>query len=122
MIVSEQQIIVKPGQCIWYTIVVPVGSINAHVIGNFNASGGSGNDIQAAILDQMNLTNWVNGHQADGQWGTQGPQTVGKFDVVLVPGVYYLAFSNRHSIISEKQVFVAAELDYYGRVLDAQEF
>ena len=34
------------------------------ITGNFNASGGSGNDIQAIIADEMNFTNWINGHQA----------------------------------------------------------
>lgn len=117
-VITSGQLIVNAGQAIWSPIVVPTGSRNVHVTGNFSVSGGAGNDINAVITDQMNLTNWVNGHAAKCYWGTEGPETVGQFDVVLSPGTYYLAFSNKQSIISQKQVFVNAELNYQQMEVD----
>jgi hypothetical protein len=82
------------------------------VTGNFNASGGSGNDIQAVIADEENYTNWINGHQAQAFWTTQGRQTTGNIEARLKPGMYYLAFSNKFSAFTEKQVFLDVDLKY----------
>jgi hypothetical protein len=106
------QIVVQAGQSIWYPAVIPIGARNGKLTGHFTAVGGSGNDIQAAIVDQDNLTNWVNGHQARGFWFTAGPETTDSFDLSLLPGTYYVAFSNRNSIISTKQVFANVDLNY----------
>lgn len=106
------QFAVNAGQSIWRSIVIPADAIEGHVSGNFSASGGLGNDIQAAILDQPNLTNWVNGHQAQVFWTTPGPETVGSFDLRLNPGTYYLAFSNRQAVLFPKQVTLTLGLSY----------
>lgn len=86
--------------------------VDPTVTGNFNASGGTGNDIMAVVADETNYTNWINGHQAKVFWGTPGKQTTGNFEVKLAPGTYYLAFSNRFSALTAKQVFLEVDLNY----------
>ena len=56
------------------------------VKGTFNASGGTGNDIAAVVADEMNYTNWINGHQSQVFWSTQGKETTGNFELRLKPG------------------------------------
>jgi hypothetical protein len=50
---------------LWKRFKVDTSVMNdVEVVGNFRASGGSGNDIQAALMDESNFENWKNGHQA----------------------------------------------------------
>lgn len=35
---------------------------NVHVTGNFHASGGAGNDIEAIVAEWGDCENWINGH------------------------------------------------------------
>lgn len=110
--ITTGQIIVKAQGYVQYRLNITPEMHMARVSGTFNASGGSGNDIEAIIADEMNLTNWVNGHHAQGFWGTHGRETTGNFQVYLQPGVYYLALSNRFSTLTEKQVFLDVDLNY----------
>jgi len=106
------QIIVKAGGYVQYRITITDEMIQPTVTGSFNASGGSGNDIQAVIADETNYTNWINGHQAQVFWGTQGKQTTGNLETRLRPGMYYLVFSNKFSAFTDKQVFLDVDLTY----------
>jgi len=110
--VATGQVVVRAGGYVQYRITITPEMLGPTVTGAFNASGGSGNDIQAVIADEMNYTNWINGHPAQVFWGTQGKQTTGNIEVRLRPGVYYLAFSNRFSAFTEKQVFLEVDLNY----------
>jgi hypothetical protein len=103
------QIVVKAGGYVTNTFTVEPGMQNFHVIGQFNASGGSGNDIQAVLADEGEFQNWINGHQAKTFYSTE-KITTGKLDVgPLGPGRYVIALSNRFSAFSEKQVFAEVE-------------
>lgn len=86
--------------------------LEPQIAGSFNASGGSGKDIQAVIADEENYANWINGHQAQVFWATQGKQTTGSMNVRLRPGTYYLASSNKFSAFTAKQVFLDTSLNY----------
>jgi hypothetical protein len=110
--IASGQIIVKGNGYVQYRITITPEMIEPTVTGSFNASGGSGNDITAVIADQDNYTNWINGHQAQVFWGTQGKQTTGNLDVRLRPGMYYLVFSNKFSAFTDKQVFLEVDLNY----------
>lgn len=110
--IATGQIIIKANGYVQYRIAITPEMIEPTVTGSFNASGGSGNDIQAIIADEMNYANWINGHQAHVFWGTEGKQTTGKFEVKLQPGTYYLVFSNRFSVITDKQLFLEVDLNY----------
>jgi hypothetical protein len=109
--IATGQILVKARGYVQYRITIEPEMVEPVLTGSFNASGGSGNDITAVIADEMNYTNWINGHQARVFWGTEGKQTTGTFKVRLRPGQYYLAFSNKFSAFADKQVFLEVDLN-----------
>lgn len=100
------------GKSASYRLDVSPDMLEASIKGSFTATGGSGNDVQVAIGDQMNITNWTNGHQSSVIWETPGQVTTGAFDVKLKPGTYFLVISNRFSVLSDKSVTVEANLGY----------
>jgi hypothetical protein len=110
--IATGQIVVRANGYVQYRITITPEMLEPTITGTFNASGGSGNDIQAVIADEENYTNWINGHQAQAFWTTQGKQTVGNIEARLKPGMYYLAFSNKFSAFTEKQVFLEVDLNY----------
>jgi len=74
------------------------------VIGRFEARGGTGNDIQAIIASSDDFENWQNGHAAGLLYQT-GKTTVSGIDVPISrAGIYYLAFNNKFSLLSDKTV------------------
>jgi len=85
---------------------------NPTVVGSFTASGGSGNDVIALILDAMSFTNWVNGHQVNTYYNS-GQVTVANINApISTSGTYYLVFSNTFSIISTKHVAATVNLTW----------
>lgn len=110
--IASGQIVIRRNGTVQYRLTIPPDAVDATVTGSFNASGGLRNDIKAVIADEMNFTNWVNGHPAQAIWGTEGWQTVGNIEARLAPGTYYLAFSNRGTFLFDKQVFVDIGLTY----------
>jgi hypothetical protein len=91
---------VQAGQMQYFTFTL-AGS--GRVVGKFEATGGSGNDIEAVITDADNFENWKNGHQARVNYQS-GKITVGNINTVLGPGTYYLAFNNGFSALSAKTI------------------
>jgi hypothetical protein len=89
---------------------------NTTVSGTFNASGGNGNDIIGVIADESNFSNWINGHQTQVYWSTKGRETTGNFSVTLRPGTYYLAFSNKFSTFTAKQLSLDVQMTYHKTV------
>jgi hypothetical protein len=110
--IATGQITVQANGYVQYRITITPEMLQPEITGTFNASGGGGNDIQAVIADEANFTNWINGHQAQVFWGTQGKETTGSMDVHLRPGMYYLVFSNKFSAFTAKQVFLEVDLNY----------
>ncbi len=107
---TSGQTIVKPGAYFYEKFVVDRVK-DAHVTGSFNASGGTGNDIEVLLLEESNFENWKNGHSAPALYSS-GHITTGKIDVPLgQTGTYYIIFSNIFSQ-SEKQVFSDISLTY----------
>lgn len=85
---------------------------NAAVVGSFQASGGSGNDIVVLILDGMGFTNWTNGHQTNTYYNS-GQVTVGNINSAMTAsGQYYLVFSNKFSTFSTKSVNTTVNLTW----------
>jgi hypothetical protein len=103
---------VEAGKTLTYRVDVEPNMVAPHLKGSFMASGGTGNDIQVAIADSTNMTNWMNGHQALTVWETPGKQTAGDIDVPLKPGTYYVAFSNSFSVVTDKNVDLDVSLHY----------
>jgi hypothetical protein len=93
--------VVKAGQISYFDFTITGAS--AHVRGRFEASGGSGNDIQVAIADADGFENWKNGHTAHVMYGSD-KTTIGNINVTLAPGTYYLGFNNKFSMLTDKTV------------------
>lgn len=95
-----------------YPIFAPSGATNAHVTGKFVASGGSGNDVKVAILNEQEFTNWKNGHQASAYYST-GEKTTDTINTSIPSGTQiYLIYDNTYSLISDKQVNTTVDLVY----------
>ena len=85
---------------------------NVSVTGSFTASGGSGNDTQVLVIDDMALTNWKNGHQANVYFDS-GKMTTGNINAnIPSSGQYHLIFSNTFSTISSKKINTNANLNW----------
>jgi plastocyanin domain-containing protein len=82
------------------------------VEGSFQASGGSGNDIDVLILDEMDFINWSNGHQVSPVYYS-GQITIADINVPITQsGDYHLVFGNMFSVISSKNVSAQVDLHW----------
>src|SRR5579864_4628411 len=55
---------VSPQQSRYWKFEVSAAAVNARVAGDFHATGGFGNDIEAVVAEWGECENWINGHQA----------------------------------------------------------
>lgn len=75
------------------------------IAGNFQASGGSGNDIEVVIGSRDDVLNALNGHGGNVSY-TSGKLTSGKILLSLSqPCDCILALNNRFSVVSAKSVW-----------------
>jgi hypothetical protein len=74
-----------------------------HLVGNFSASGGTGNDIKVYVMDASNYTTWTSGGQASALYNS-GQVHDGSFNVAVESGRNYVIYDNTFSLISDKQV------------------
>ncbi len=82
------------------------------VEGSFQASGGSGNDIDALVLNEMDFINWLNGHQVSPVYYS-GKITIADINVPITKsGDYHLVFGNTFSVISSKNVSAQVDLHW----------
>jgi hypothetical protein len=104
--------IVEPRTFKPFKITLTPGMTNARLEGNFTASGAR-NDIEVTLLNEAQFTNWQNRQRFDAAC-VSGRVTSGKIAVTLPtgPGTYYVVFSNRFSIISNKAVTADVQLVY----------
>jgi hypothetical protein len=104
--------IVEPRTFKPFKITLAPGMTNARVEGNFTASGAR-NDIEVTLLNEAQYANWQNRQRFDAAY-VSGRVTSGKIAVTLPagPGTYYMVFSNRFSIISNKAVTADVQLVY----------
>jgi len=110
--IAQGNVVVLPRQIQYYQFTIPRVAQDAKVTGTFHAFGGSGNDIEAAIMTPFEFENWRNGHQARVYYDS-GQVTNGEIEVNgIPPGTYILAFSNRTSVFSRKEVTAQVTLDY----------
>jgi len=78
-------------------------SSGQHVFGHFKAEGVGRNNIRVFIVDEDGFANWRNGRIVR-MFYDSGKVTVGKIDVRLKPGNYYLVFDNSFSGLSNKAI------------------
>ena len=97
----------------FYPFKVPDGVSTVGVSGKFTASGGSGNDIIAYILDDDGFVNFKNGHEAR-MYYNSGKVTQASIGISLpnTATTYYLIFDNQYSIITPKAVTSNVAVNY----------
>jgi len=105
-------LVVEASQIKWLNFTVPPNGTNGQVAGTFQVFGGAGNDVQAIITDAFEFENWKNNHQTRVLYNSDRV-TNGAISLQnLPPGAYVLAFDNRFSIISRKQVTADITFSY----------
>jgi hypothetical protein len=103
------EFVVKAGSYVSHTFTVQPDMVNFHVVGRFDASGGSENDVQAVLVNEDEFQNWINGQQAKAFYSTE-QVTHRTLDVgPLAAGRYVFAFSNKFSESTDKNVFAEIE-------------
>ncbi|MDH4223814.1 MAG: M48 family metalloprotease, partial [candidate division Zixibacteria bacterium] len=106
-------LLVQANSLSWYEVKIDTSIMkNYELKGVFVASGGSGNDIQVFLFDQVNFLNWKNGHEASSIYSS-GQVTAGKINLPFKQsGTYYLVFDNRFSSLTSKSVVVSAWAEF----------
>jgi hypothetical protein len=96
-----------------WNFTVPANATDVRVEGTFNASGGTGNDVEVYLLNDDEFVNWQNRHAVSALYNS-GRMTQGTLDAVLPPGAgtYHLVFSNKFSLFSPKAVRASIRLRY----------
>jgi hypothetical protein len=96
----------------YFKLEVPANASDATLQGNFTASGGSGNDVEAYVMSEADFVNWQNGHAAKTYYNS-GKVTIGTINVHVPAGRCYFVFNNKFSLLSSKSVRVYGTLTYY---------
>lgn len=98
----------------YYTLSVPAGAHNVRTQGHFQATGGSGNDIEVVLLNEEQFTNWKNRHETPAYYNS-GKVTVGDLQASLPDdvGTYYLVFNNNFSLLTAKAVEFNGTITYF---------
>ena len=109
--IFQGEMVVKAGQYRFWSLPIPQEMANAQLLGSFHASGGSGNDIQAVVAEPREFENWINGHEARVYYST-GKITNGRIELRLARGTYIIAFSNKFSPVTDKELTADLELHY----------
>jgi hypothetical protein len=104
--------IVEPRTFKPFRISLGPGMTNARLEGTFTASGAR-NDIEVTLLNESQFVNWQNRRQFEAAYAS-GRVTSGTISVSLPqgPGTYFVVFSNRFSLISNKAVVADVQLVY----------
>lgn len=97
------KISVEAGHYVYWSFEVPQGHAYDLVQGRFRVT--AGRDVEAFIFDQDGFENFSNGTRAK-TWYNSGRVTVDSPNVALKPGQYYLVFSNKFSVVTNKLVEV----------------
>ena len=93
-------------------IVIVPGMSHPRLEGTFSASGAN-NDIEVLLLDEQQFSNWQNRHEFKSAYAS-GRVTADKLRIDLPnePGKYFVIFSNRFSMFSNKGVVADLKLRY----------
>ena len=104
--------IVEPRTFKPFKITLAPGMTNARLEGTFTASGAR-NDIEVTLLHEAQFVNWQGRQKFEAAY-VSGRVTSGTIAVSLPagPGTYFVVFSNRFSLISNKAVVADVQLRY----------
>jgi hypothetical protein len=82
---------------------------SGHVTGKFNATGGR-DDIDVWVIDANEMANFANGHRTHFYYHSDYV-SYGEINLRLKPGSYYIIFSNRVALLTNKIVEAHVYLD-----------
>jgi hypothetical protein len=104
--------IVEPRTFKPFKVSLAPGMMNPRLEGTFTASGAR-NDIEVTLLDEVQFANWQNRRRFEAAY-VSGRVTSGTISVSLPqgPATYFVVFSNRFSLISNKAVIAEVQLVY----------
>jgi hypothetical protein len=95
----------------FYHFSAPNGSSTARVTGNFTMEG-NGSNLRIYLLDEVNFSNWKDGHQFNSYYDS-GNNTIGTIDVIVPSGqTLYLIYDNTFSHVQSKAVYSKINLVY----------
>jgi hypothetical protein len=104
--------VVEPRTFKPFKVVVANGMTKPRLEGTFSASGAR-NDIEVTLLDESQLATWQNRGRVEPAYAS-GRVTNATMNIELPPdpATYYVVFSNRFSLISNKAVTADLHLRY----------
>ncbi len=112
-IISER-LTVKAGEYASRNFTITEQMEDARLVGRFEASGGSGDNVEACVATFDEFRNWINGNQAKVFYSRKA--TVDSFNVGPLPlGKYTIAFSNKHALLFSRDVTANVTLHYTTR-------
>lgn len=114
--IVNQQFRVAPAGYAYYPFEVDGSRMHdAVVVGRFEAAGGNGNDIEVVVAQREGFLNWVNGHGGSILYAS-GKKTTGTVAVrVQESGQYVVAFNNKFSLLTAKNVAANINLAFVPR-------
>ena len=111
-IVTQRVVQIRPTNVVWWHFAVEDRMQKARVFGAFRAAGGWGDDVEVIIATEDEFFNWKAGQGGNLAWSSMGKKTAGSFNVQLEPGKYVIGISNKHSLVSSKNVSIGANLGF----------
>lgn len=108
--IVDEAFTVNARQMNYYEFTIPKNSGGGTVSGSFTASGGS-DDIYVLVTNKTGLTNLKSGNNPKVFYDS-GKVTTDEINVDLAPGIYYIVFSNLHSMMTPKAVNADVSVTY----------
>jgi len=114
---GQKAFTIGAGSYYYVKFTIPPRSTDVQMEGRFQATGGSGNDVEVIVLNEDEFTNWQNRHSVQTFYNS-GRMTVGEVDAHLPSTgtsdstTYYLIFNNAFSVFSNKAVSTDITLHY----------
>lgn len=109
-----ERLTVKAGEFASRNFTITEQMEDARLDGRFEASGGSGDNVQVCVATTDEFRNWINGNEAKVFYTRKA--TVDSFNVGPLPaGNYTIAFSNKHALLFSREVTANATLHYTTR-------
>ena len=110
--VATGTFVVEPRNYKMFKVVVNDSMTNPRLEGTFSATGAR-NDIEVTLLDDAQYANWQNRRRFEAAYesGRVTNGTLG-IDLPAGPGTWWVVFSNRFSLLSNKAVVADVQLCY----------
>jgi len=109
---TAQTFVIKPRNYRELAFVVQPSWKNAHFKGEFQCSGGRGNDVEVFVTDREGFDNLIHGRPSRNFYASGRVSAAKDIDVPLKGGTYYLVFNNTFSPVSNKAVTANIFLDH----------